>query len=354
MTSPCAAEPAGATEPTEPRSSSWKRAVLRHKRPVLSRSLTQIATSILPYLALCVAMAFAYRISPWLVLPLAPIAAGFLVRTFIIFHDCTHGSFFRSRRWNDLLGFATGVLTFTPYHQWRREHALHHATAGDLDRRGVGDVWTLTVEEYLASSRMRRLGYRLVRNPAILFVVAPFWLFVVRYRFPVPSASRAERRWVWGTNAAILAVAAGASAAIGIPAYLFIQFAILVVSSAAGVWLFYVQHQFEGVYWQRREEWDFVEAALAGSSYYRLPRVLQWFSGNIGFHHLHHLSPAIPNYNLEECHGAHPDFRSVPAVTLRSSLRCLSFRLWDESRRRLISFRELRRLRRAGLAGESS
>lgn len=298
-------------------------------------------------------MPFAIAVSGWLAIPLAILAAGFLVRVFIVFHDCTHGSFFRSRIANDIVGSIAGVLTFTPYHRWRREHSLHHSTAGDLDRRGTGDVTTLTVEEYLAAGRAKRLAYRLVRNPAILFTIAPLWLFLVRYRFDAPGASRSERRGVAGTNLAILAMVAAGVAALGWPAYLGIQLGILTLSSAAGVWLFYVQHQFEGVYWQRREEWDFARAALEGSSYYRLPRLLQWFSGNIGFHHLHHLSPAIPNYHLERCHAAHPEFRSVPAVTLRSSLRCLSFRLWDESRRRLIGFGELRRMRRAGLAGGS-
>ena len=268
------------------------------------------------------------------------------MRVFIIHHDCGHGSFFKSRMANDVLGFITGVLTFTPYYQWRGEHALHHSTAGDLDRRGTGDVWTLTVQEYLESSRWNRFLYRLARNPVVLFVIAPLFLFIVKHRFTSPKATRRERHSVYWTNLAVLALASGLSLIFGIKAYLVIQLTAMMVAGSAGVWLFYVQHQFEGVYWERRGAWDYTAAALQGSSFYKLPKVLQWFSGNIGFHHIHHLSSRIPNYNLEKCHDANPLFQSVKAVTLFPSLKSFTFRLWDEPRKKLVGYGHLRLLRR--------
>jgi omega-6 fatty acid desaturase (delta-12 desaturase) len=285
-------------------------------------------------------------VSYWLIVPLAILAAAFMVRVFIIFHDCGHGSFFRSRRANDLWGFITGVLTFTPYYHWRWEHALHHSTSGDLDRRGTGDVWTLTVQEYLEASRWKRFAYRLARNPVVLFVLAPLFLFLVWQRFPNPKVSRRERLSVYWTNLSLLLMAAALSWVFGWKAYLVIQLAVVALAGSAGVWLFYVQHQFDGVYWERRGEWDYTKAALQGSSFYKLPKVLQWFSGNIGFHHIHHLSPKIPNYHLEKCHQAEPLFQSVKPVTLFSSFKSFTFRLWDEQRRKLVGYGHLRTLRR--------
>jgi omega-6 fatty acid desaturase (delta-12 desaturase) len=285
-------------------------------------------------------------VSWWITAPLAVLAGAFLVRAFIIFHDCGHGSFFKSRAANDFWGFLSGIVTFTPYYHWRWEHSLHHATSGDLDRRGTGDVWTLTVQEYLESSRGKRFAYRLARNPIVLFVLAPIFLFLIKHRIPKANANRRERYSVYWMNLAILGVAVALSAVFGIKAYVLIQLTALMVAGSAGVWLFYVQHQFEGVYWERRDEWDYATAALQGSSFYKLPRVLQWFSGNIGFHHIHHLSPRIPNYNLEKCHRADPVFQTVKPVTLFSSFKALTFRLWDEQRRKLISYRDLRTLQR--------
>ena len=267
------------------------------------------------------------------------------MRLFIIHHDCGHGSFFKSRKANDIWGFITGVLTFTPYQLWRWEHAIHHSASGDLDRRGLGSVWTMTVQEYLEASRWKRLAYRLTRNPFVLFLIAPFFLFVIRQRFSSKGASRRERHSVHWTNLAIVGMAIGLSLIFGLKAYLVIQLTMVMVAGSAGVWLFYVQHQFEGVYWQRHEKWDYLAAALHGSSFYKLPRILQWFSGNIGFHHIHHLSPRIPNYNLERCHNAEPLFQTVPPITLYSSLKSLTFRLWDEERRRLIGFGHLKKIR---------
>lgn len=258
---------------------------------------------------------------------------------------CGHGSFFKSRLANTITGSIAGVLTFTPYYHWRWEHSRHHATAGDLDRRGTGDIWTMTVQEYLESSRWKRFAYRLARNPIVLFVIAPVFLFLVRQRVPSPAASRRERRSVWWMNVTILGMAAALSRIFGIVPYLLIQLTVLMVAGAAGVWLFYVQHQFEDAYWERGEDWDYTAAALQGSSFYKLPSILQWFSGNIGYHHVHHLSARIPNYNLERCHKSHSLFQEVKPITLLSSLNSLTFRLWDERLRKLVGFRHLRKLR---------
>ena len=324
----------------------WKAVVAKYQQPSTSKAAWQIINTVGPLLLLWVLMYFTVAVSWWITMPLAILAGGFVVRTFIIFHDCGHGSFFKSRTANDVWGFLCGLLTFTPYYQWRWEHSLHHATSGDLDRRGVGDLWTLTVQEYLESSRGRRFAYRLARNPIVLFVLAPLYLFLINHRIPTAKANARERRSVYWMNLAILGMAAGLTALFGWKAYLLIQLTALMVAGSAGVWLFYVQHQFEGVYWERREEWDYAAAALQGSSFYKLPRVLQWFSGNIGFHHIHHLSPRIPNYHLESCHRANPIFQTVKPVTLFSSLKSLTFRLWDEQRHRLVGYRELRNLRR--------
>ena len=324
---------------------AWKRIVAEYQQPVRWRAIWQLVDTIGAYAALWALMLWTLDVSWWLTLPLAILAGGLLVRVFILFHDCGHGSFFASRKANDAWGFVAGLLTFTPYYHWRWEHSLHHATAGDLDRRGVGDVWTLTVQEYLESSRWRRFAYRLARNPFVLFVLAPVVLFLVLQRFPSPQATRRERVSVRWMNLAIFAMAAVMSALFGIVPYLVIQLTVLGVAGFAGVWLFYVQHQFEDAYWERGEDWDYTAAALKGSSYYQLPRVLQWFSGNIGFHHIHHLSPRIPNYNLERCHRSDPMFRDVPAVRFWPSLRLATLRLWDESGRKLVGYRRLRELR---------
>ncbi len=325
---------------------AWKKIVAHYEKPAIGRSVWQVVNSVVPYIALWYLMYLSVQVSWWLTLPLAVLAAGFLVRIFIIFHDCGHGSFFKSRKANDVWGFITGVLTFTPYYLWRWEHAVHHASAGDLDRRGLGDVWTLTVQEYLEASRWKRFAYRLARNPVVLFGIAPAFLFLIRHRFTSCKASKRERHSVYWTNLALLGVVACLIWLFGIKDYLLIQLTVTMVAGSVGVWLFYVQHQFEGVYWNRREDWDYTQAALQGSSFYKLPKVLQWFSGNIGFHHIHHLSPSIPNYNLEKCHKADPLFQSVPPVTLFSSLKSFTFRLWDERRNRLVGYRHLRLLRR--------
>jgi omega-6 fatty acid desaturase (delta-12 desaturase) len=330
--------------PTE-QSPSWRTAIAPYQRSVFHRSIWQIVNSVGGYALLWVLMYFTSRISFWLTVPLVILAGGFLVRIFIIFHDCTHNSFFRSQKANEFWGYVTGILCFTPFHHWKWEHAVHHAHSGDLDNRGLGDIWTLTVDEYLASSRFTRFRYRLNRNPIVLFVIAPSFLFFVIHRLVTPGASAKAARSVHLTTAAILALGCALTAIFGWKTYLLIQFFAMFIAASAGVWLFYIQHQFEGVEWERSDDWQFTEAALRGSSFYRLPRILQWFSGNIGFHHLHHLSPQIPNYNLEDCHETHPLFGTVPEITLRTSLKSFNFRLWDEKERRLVGFDHLRKIK---------
>jgi omega-6 fatty acid desaturase (delta-12 desaturase) len=324
----------------------WKEIVRKYQRTCAWKSLWQLTNTLVPYVSLWVAMYYSLRVSYWLVIPLALLAGAFLIRTFIIFHDCTHGSFFKSELANQIVGFVTGALVFTPYHHWRWEHTVHHARAGDLDRRGMGDVWTMTVEEYLESPRWRRFAYRLLRNPFVLFVFAPLFLFIVIHRLPVKGVGLRARRWLHAENLAILLVAIGLSSIFGIKAYLVIQLTVLAVASIAGVWLFYVQHQFEDAYWERRPDWDYSRAALEGSSFYKLPKILQWFSGNIGFHHIHHLSPRIPNYELERAHRSEPMFQKVKPLTVRRSLTSLSLRLWDESSGRLTGYHSLKGRRR--------
>lgn len=333
------------TEGQQPTIAAWKQIVATYQQASTPRALWQVANTFIPYALLWYLMYITTQISWWLTVPLAVLAGGFLVRIFIIFHDCGHGSFLRSQNANHALGFISGIFTFTPYFHWRWEHSVHHASAGDLDRRGTGDVWTMTVEEYLQSSRWKRFSYRLARNPLILFVIAPLYLFLIGQRFPAAKANKRERHSVYTMNLAILLFALMMTSIFGLKAYLLIQLIVIAVAGSAGVWLFYVQHQFEGVYWERQENWDYTTAALQGSSFYKLPKVLQWFSGNIGYHHLHHLSSKIPNYHLERCHRAHPLFQTVKPVTLISSLKSLSFRLWDEQQRKLVGFSHLKNFR---------
>jgi omega-6 fatty acid desaturase (delta-12 desaturase) len=339
-------EPDSGQAAGEDQVAAWKALVARYQEPNRWRAAWQIVNTFGSYAVLWYLLHLSLAVSWWLALPLALLAGGLLVRIFIIFHDCGHGSFFRSQLANDVWGFLAGVLTFTPYYRWRWEHKLHHASSGNLDRRGVGDVWTLTVQEYLESSRWKRFAYRLARNPIVLFVLAPLFLFVVMQRIPSSRAGPRERSSVWWMNLAILAMVAGMSALFGFVPYLLLQLTAMSVAGSAGVWLFYVQHQFEDAYWERGGDWAYTEAALKGSSFYKLPRILQWFSGNIGFHHIHHLSPRIPNYNLERCHRSDPLFRDVKPVTLFSSLRSMTLRLWDESDKKLVGYRHLRGLRR--------
>jgi omega-6 fatty acid desaturase (delta-12 desaturase) len=273
------------------------------------------------------------------------LAAGFLLRTFIVFHDCAHGSFLRSKRTNALLGAALGVLVYTAFAQWRREHAIHHATAGDLDRRGVGDVQTLTVDEYRARPWWGRLGYRLFRNPLVMFGLGPFWVVLVGPRVVSWSAPSRIRRSVLGTDLALVGLVAILIWLVGWQGFLIVQLPALLVSGSVGIWLFYVQHQFEDTYWQSGETWSYDDAALKGSSHLRLPRVLQFLTGNIGLHHVHHLSARIPNYNLQAAHDENAALHGVPTLSLLDGLRSTRLKLWDERQGKLVGFRALRAAR---------
>jgi acyl-lipid omega-6 desaturase (Delta-12 desaturase) len=326
---------------------AWRHIVEKYREPSTARALWQVANTFLPYAALWAAMYLClFYHAFWLVVPLALLAGLFLVRIFIIFHDCGHGSFFPSHAANDFLGHIAGFLTFTPYYQWRWEHAVHHSTAGHLDKRGIGDIWTMTVEEYLQSSRLKRFAYVLARNPIVLFLLAPLYMFVVHQRYATKGSNARERQSVWWTNLALLLYGIGMSWLFGFTSWLLVQLIVLGVAGAVGVWMFYVQHQFEDVYWERGENWDYAAAALRGSSFYKLPAVLQWFSGNIGFHHIHHLSARIPNYNLQRCHEADPLFQQVQPLTFWKSFKTLNLRLWDEGQRKLVGYKRLREIRK--------
>lgn len=329
--------PAGSGSPR-----SWRGVLDGYAKPRLGRSLLDLATSVVPYLALLVAMTLALRVSVLLSLVLVLPTSAFLIRTFIVFHDCTHGSFMRSRRANDVLGAALGLLVWLPYRGWQHEHAVHHATAGDLDRRGVGDIATLTVSEYRALPARRRISYRLYRNPFVMFGFGWFLVLVLKPRFVPRGARRRVRNSVLTTNLMLVLIVATLCLTVGWRAYLLVQGPVFVVSGAVGVWLFYVQHQFEDTYWQAHVGWRYDQAALAGSSYLKLPGVLRFFTGNIGFHHVHHLSVGIPNYNLQAAHRGTDRLQSVPHLTLQQGLRATRLKLWDERRGRLVTFREAR------------
>jgi acyl-lipid omega-6 desaturase (Delta-12 desaturase) len=320
----------------------WRDIVAQYSQPSAKRSAWQLINTLIPYIGLWYLMYLSLGVSYLLTLALAIPAAGFLVRIFIISHDCGHGAFFKSPAMNTLFGSITGLLCAAPYYYWKHDHALHHATAGNLDKRGRGDIWTMTVKEYLAASKGKRLAYRLYRNPVVMFGIGAFYVFVLQYRFPKGTVR--ERMSIWRMNIALAVAVLALGFTIGFKAFFLIQFPIFFLAAVAGAWLFYVQHQFEEVYWARGEEWDFVAGALEGSSYYKLPKVLQWFTGNIGFHHIHHLSAKIPNYYLEKCHKAHELFQQAPQLTLWSSFKCLRYRLFDEENGRLLSFGDLRRM----------
>jgi acyl-lipid omega-6 desaturase (Delta-12 desaturase) len=320
----------------------WRDALAPFALPHLGRSLLDVATSVVPYLALLVLMYAVVDSSYLLVLALTIPAAGFLVRTFIVFHDCAHGSFLPSKRANAWLGTALGLVLCESFLSWRHSHAVHHASAGDLDRRGVGDVLTLTVAEYRALSWWGRLGYRLFRNPFVMFGLGPLYALVLHPRLVSRSARPRIRRSVIATNVALAALVGALCWFVGLREFLLVQTPVMLLAGAAGVWLFYVQHQFEDTYWQSAEEWSYAEAALRGSSHLKLPRLLQFFSGNIGLHHVHHLSAKVPNYNLQRAHDENPIFHDVPTLSLWDGLRAVRLKLWDEGRGRLVTFAEER------------
>jgi omega-6 fatty acid desaturase (delta-12 desaturase) len=317
--------------------------VSSYAHPDLGRSLLAVATSVVPFIALWALMYFALQVSYLLVLVLAVPAAGFVVRTYILFHDCAHRSLLRERRANARLGSVLGLMVFTPFARWRHDHALHHASAGNLDRRGSGDVRTLTVSEYNARSRRDQLAYRLFRNPLVMFGLGPLYGMVLAPRWIRPSASRQLQRSVWGTNLALAIVIGGLCWLLGWRTFVLIEAPLAALAGAIGIWLFYVQHQFEHTYWRHSPEWSYTDAALRGSSYLRLPKVLQFFTGNIGLHHVHHLNTQVPSYHLQRAHDSAPIFRDVSTVSLWDGLRAVRLKLWDAETRRLVTWKEHRR-----------
>jgi omega-6 fatty acid desaturase (delta-12 desaturase) len=322
----------------------WQAIVARYAMPDLWRSIWQIVNSVAPFIVMWALMALSLRVGYWLTLLLSVPAAGFMVRMFIIFHDCCHGSFFKDRRANEITGNLLGVLVLTPFYQWQRDHSIHHATAGDLDRRGIGDVPTLTVKEYIALPWYKKVGYRILRNPLILFTVGSFIDFVVLQRFSTASAGPRERTSVLWTNVLLAAVVVSLMGLVGWQAFLLVEVPILLIATSAGVWLFYVQHNFEGTYWEHHDKWEFFKVGISGSSFYKLPGILNWFTGNIGYHHIHHLSPKIPNYKLPVAYKENPLFHIQP-LTIPKSMKSLGYRLWDEERKMLVGFNVLRNYR---------
>ncbi|MBD1371268.1 fatty acid desaturase [Hazenella sp. IB182357] len=320
----------------------WKKKLANFERPRISKSVWQLVNSLGPFLILWGLAYWSLSISYGLTLLFALPAAGFLVRTFIIFHDCTHYSFFANRRTNEIVGIVLGFLTFCSYEQWKNSHAAHHAGNGNLEKRGVGDVWTMTLQEYERASKIKRFLYRTYRNPIVMFLIGPLYIFLIDYRFNRKGASKKEKLHVWLTNVTLVTILVMVGYTIGWKAFVLIELPIFYVASLLGVWLFYVQHQFEEGYFENNENWNYVEAALKGSSFYKLPKVLQWFSGNIGFHHVHHLNSRVPNYYLERAHKSDPLLQEVTTLTLWTSLKSLTFKLWDEQSKKFVGNRAIR------------
>jgi omega-6 fatty acid desaturase (delta-12 desaturase) len=319
-----------------------KKEVAPYEKTDLKSSVWQIINTLGPFFTLWYLAYLSLSVSYWLTLPITLLAAGFLIRTFIIFHDCTHQSFFKSKLANDILGNITGVLTIMPYQQWKNEHAIHHSTSSNLDKRGVGDIWIMTIDEYIKASAWVKLYYRLYRNPIVMLGIGPIATFLIRYRFNRKGVRFKERINTYLNNVYLVLLYALMCWLIGWQAFLMIQGPIFFLSGLFGIWLFYVQHQFEDSYFENEAEWSYIKAAVDGSSYYKLPKVLQWLTGNIGFHHVHHFSTRIPNYNLEKVHSTSQPLQKATTITLHDSLKSLKFRLWDEENKKFITFREIK------------
>ena len=331
--------------------SKQKQAQLRKNVAPFAKSdkkagIMQLINTLLPFFLLWFLAYQSLSVSIWLTLALSVLASGFVIRIFIIFHDCTHQSFFKSPKANRIIGTITGIITLFAFEKWKRDHAIHHATSSNLDKRGTCDVWVMTVDEYVQASFWGRLAYRLYRNPIVMFGLGPIYLFLISNRFNRKGARRRERMNTYIINTSIVVIYGLLIWAIGWQAFLIIQLPILFIAGSLGIWLFYVQHQFEDSYFENEDEWDFVKAAVDGSSYYKLPKVLEWLTGSIGYHHVHHLSPRVPNYKLEEAHESTPPLKQATTITLTSSLKSIRFRLYDEANRSFVSFREVKHLLR--------
>ncbi|CAH0344755.1 fatty acid desaturase [Bacillus sp. CECT 9360] len=327
---------------SEKNAKSLRKYVAPYEKSETRNSVRQLINTMVPFFMLWFLAYQSLSISYFLTLGLAVIAAGFLVRIFIIFHDCCHYSFFKNRKANRILGTITGILTVFPYSQWQHEHSVHHATSSNLDKRGTGDIWVLTVDEYKEASTWTRLAYRLYRNPIVMFGIGPIYVFLITNRFNRKGARLKERLNTYLTNVAIVTLVVLLGLTLGWESFLLVQVPIFWISGAAGIWLFYVQHTFEDAYFEENKDWEYVKAAVEGSSYYKLPKLLQWLTGNIGYHHVHHLSPRVPNYKLEAAHNNTQPLQNVPTISLATSLSSLKFRLWDEQKKKFVGFKEIK------------
>jgi len=340
--------PVNAAPPTSRIPRNWRALIAPYAQASRARSIFQLASTVGLLVVALVALYWSRQVSYLLTLALSLPTAGLLTRTFIIMHDCGHGSFFASRRANDVVGVITGFLTFMPYAKWRREHALHHASSGDLDRRGIGDIYTLTMREYFSKGWLGRLGYRLARTPAFLLTIGPVYFFL-HQRLPSlrKGAARDEMASVILTNISLVGLIAILVLLLDTKTLVTTYLPAYYLSVLGGIWLFFAQHQFEDAYWAEHEDWDYADAAIRGSSYLKLPRVMQWFTGNIGLHHVHHLAPKVPNYRLEAAHHSHPMFALAPVLSAPDAVKVLRLALFDEEQRKLVSFGEARRRWRA-------
>ncbi|WP_379966849.1 fatty acid desaturase [Ectobacillus sp. sgz5001026] len=319
-----------------------RKQVAPFEKSTTKASVVQILNTIVPFFLLWYLAYQCLSLSYFLTLIVATLAAGFLVRIFIIFHDCCHHSFFKNRLANKILGTITGVLTAFPYEQWAHDHSVHHATSSNLDKRGTGDIWVLTVDEYREASFWRKISYRIYRNPIIMFGLGPIFIFLLKNRFNRRDAGLKERMNLYLTNILIVAVVGLVCLAIGWKAFLLVQGPIFLISGSAGIWLFYVQHTFEDSYFEEDENWEYIKAAVEGSSFYKLPKLLQWITGNIGYHHVHHLSPRVPNYKLEAAHNNSELLKHVPTITLATSIRSIRFHLWDEEEKKFVGYNHIK------------
>jgi omega-6 fatty acid desaturase (delta-12 desaturase) len=328
---------------SESHNPNWIKIVRNYSQPNANKSWWQLISNLILYAFSWFLMVQSLSYPWWLTALISLSSAGILVRIFIIFHDCGHGSFFKSSQLRDIVGHITGILTFTPYYSWTYQHKVHHATVGNLDKRGMGDVWTMTVDEYLKSSKSDQLKYRMYRHPIVMFGIGTLFVFLFSNRFTKKFMDKKMRMSVYITNTGILVFGSLMTLLIGFEPFIILQLIVIYLAAIMGFWLFYVQHQFESTFWTRTENWDYKTLALKGSSWYDLPKILHWFTGNIGYHHIHHLSPMIPNYNLAKCLHENEMFREIKPLTFLASFKSLKFRLWDEDKMQIISFKDLKK-----------
>ena len=343
MMSPTGKKVGGISLTDREKTKQLKMAVTPFATSDTKKSIIQIINTIIPLLAILTA---AYWIIPYTMLGaigLSIIAAGFVVRTFIIFHDCTHGSFFKNKKANDFMGFITGVLTLFSYEKWKKEHMIHHASSSNLDKRGIGDIWVMTVDEYLEASKWKRFCYRAYRNPLVMFGLGPLYLVLIDSRFNHKNAKKKERLNTYLSNICIAAIITGIILLTNVQSFLIIHGTTMFVAGSLGIWLFFIQHTFEDSYFENQNEWDYVKAAIEGSSYYKLPLVLQWITGNIGFHHVHHLAPRVPNYKLQEAHTKTPPLQHATTITIKTSMESLRYKLYDSPNKHFVTFKEVKK-----------